>query len=94
MRNQFRKPKKCELRLFLFFQNKLTLKRKYTNEVSGFTLQRSMNSDAICHTNSRPTYRQILGYNNPILRQTPLTGGSLPAVVFLDLDYSICRLCL
>ena len=46
------------------------------------------------NTNSRPTYRQILGYNNPILRQTPLTGGSLPAVVFLDLDYSICRLCL
>ena len=46
------------------------------------------------YTNSRPTYRQILGYNNPILRQTPLTGGSLPAVVFLDLDYSICRLCL
>ena len=45
-------------------------------------------------TDSKPAYRQILGYNNPILRQTPLTGGSLPAVVFLDLDYSICRLCL
>ena len=54
----------------------------------------SMLYSLLYNTNSRPTYRQILGYNNPILRQTPLTGGSLPAVVFLDLDYSICRLCL
>ena len=46
----------------------------------------------IFNTNSRPTYRQILGYNNPILRQTPLTGGSLSAVVFLDWSYSIYRL--
>ena len=31
---------------------------------------------------------------HPILRQTPLEGGSLPAVAFLDWNYSICRLCL
>ncbi|MGN0599990.1 MAG: hypothetical protein ACI4JK_08855 [Oscillospiraceae bacterium] len=30
--------------------------------------------------NIKSTYRQILGYNNPILRQAPLTGDSLPAV--------------
>ena len=31
-------------------------------------------------------------YNTPILRQAPLTGGSLPAVAFLDWTYSIRRL--
>ena len=48
--------------------------------------------NALFNTNSKSTYRQILGYNNQILRQTPLTGGSLPAVVFLDWSYSIHRL--
>ena len=59
-----------------------------------FQVIRSFYFGGAYYTNSKPTYRQILGYNNPILRQTPLEGGSLPAVVFLDLDYSICRLCL
>ena len=35
MRNQFRKPKNVNCAI-LFFQNKLSLKRKSTNEVSGF----------------------------------------------------------
>ena len=57
-----------------------------------FLIDPNAKTATILNTNSRPTYRQTLGYNNPILRQTPLTGGSLPAVAFLDLDYSICRL--
>ena len=37
-------------------------------------------------------FQKYGGYNKPTLCQTPLTGGSLPAVVFLDWSYSIHRL--
>ena len=42
----------------------------------------SMLYSLLYNTNSKPTYRQILGYNNPILRQTPLTWIIL-SVVFV-----------
>ena len=42
MRNQFRKPKKCELRHSLC-QNKLSLKLIYANEVNIDKLQLNMN---------------------------------------------------
>ena len=45
MRNKFRKAIKCELRHS--FKKKLSLERKYTNEVSVFTLQLNMNSYGI-----------------------------------------------
>ena len=45
MRNQAVEPK-IELRLILYISNNLSLKRKYTNEVRIFTLQRSiLNND-------------------------------------------------
>ena len=42
MRNQFRKPKKCELRHSLYTE-KLSLQVIYANEVSIYDLQRCMN---------------------------------------------------
>ncbi len=67
MRNQFSKPKKCELRHSVFL-NILSLKRKYTNGVSGFSPQRNMNGKTQYERRGKngriwnPTLRLLMGH--------------------------------